>query len=64
MYLAMLQRSGLSNTPTDKLYMIMNEKVKKALNLWTTWDFQNQQVFRNLDTDDMKPVTHIGKCEQ
>ena len=57
----MLQQSGPNNTSVDKLYMIMNGKVKKALNLWTIWDLQNDQVFKTLNHDKMKPVVHIGK---
>ena len=61
MYLAKSQQSGSNNSSATKLNMVMNEKVKKALNLWTTWDLQSDEVFKTLHPEFVKPVTDIGK---
>lgn len=57
-------REPASRSPltfASKIYNIMNEEVKKALNLNNSWIFCSYKVKDALKIDLMKPVTHIGK---
>ena len=49
-----------TNLLSDKLIMIMG-KVKTALDLPSTWDFQSNSTLEALAEDRLKPVTNIGK---
>ncbi|XP_058799507.1 uncharacterized protein LOC131668992 [Phymastichus coffea] len=42
----------------DELNELMNNKVKKALNLKNLWSYQSFYVFMSLLEDNMKPVVH------
>ena len=45
------------------LSRLMNEIVKKDLNLWTNWGSQSNQVFSVLSADFMKPVVNVGRMK-
>lgn len=50
-------RTSRVDRENDKLYMLMNNEVKKALGINVTWSAQSSQVFNTLAGDFMKPVT-------
>lgn len=47
-----------------KLSKIMNNRVKTALNLTTTWTDFNPSVYYSLNNDFMKPVTDLGNTSE